>query len=47
MTRRSSGTGDERDFLELSFAAGDRIFVPVEQIGRVAATPGAERPSLA
>jgi transcription-repair coupling factor (superfamily II helicase) len=46
MTRRSSGTGDERDFLELSFAAGDRIFVPVEQIGRVSRYSGAERPSL-
>ncbi len=46
MLRRSSGTGDERDFLELSFAAGDRIFVPVEQIGRVSRYSGAERPGL-
>ena len=32
---RRGGAGDERDYLELSFAGGDRIFVPVEQIARV------------
>ena len=32
---RRGGAGEERDYLELSFAAGDRIFVPVEQINRV------------
>ncbi len=46
MTRRSSGAGDERDFLELSFAAGDRIYVPVEQIGRISRYSGGENPSL-
>ncbi|HSK52218.1 MAG TPA: transcription-repair coupling factor [Clostridia bacterium] len=46
MLRRSSSTGDERDFLELSFAGGDRIFVPVEQIGRVTRYSGGERPHL-
>jgi transcription-repair coupling factor (superfamily II helicase) len=46
MLRRSGGTGDERDFLELSFAAGDRIFVPVEQIGRVSRYSGGEHPTL-
>jgi transcription-repair coupling factor (superfamily II helicase) len=46
MLRRSSGAGDERDFLELSFAAGDRIFVPVEQIARVSRYSGGERPAL-
>ncbi|HLX33905.1 MAG TPA: transcription-repair coupling factor [Candidatus Limnocylindrales bacterium] len=46
MLRRSSGTGDERDFLELSFAGGDRIFVPVEQIARVTRYSGGERPQL-
>jgi transcription-repair coupling factor (superfamily II helicase) len=46
MLRRSSGTGDERDFLELSFAGGDRIFVPVEQIARVSRYSGGERPQL-
>ena len=34
MLRRGE-QGQERDYLELSFAAGDRIFVPVEQINRV------------
>ena len=46
MVRRSSGAGDERDYLELSFAGGDRIFVPVEQIGRVSRYAGGEQPSL-
>jgi len=46
MLRRSSSTGDERDFLELSFAGGDRIFVPVEQIGRVTRYSGGEKPHL-
>ena len=43
---RRGGTGEERDYLELSFAAGDRIYVPVEQIARVSRYAGAERPSL-
>ncbi|MEZ0240496.1 MAG: transcription-repair coupling factor [Chloroflexota bacterium] len=46
MLRRSSGAGDERDYLELSFAAGDRIFVPVEQIARISRYSGGERPQL-
>jgi transcription-repair coupling factor (superfamily II helicase) len=46
MLRRSSGTGDERDYLELSFAGGDAIFVPVEQISRVSRYSGGERPQL-
>ena len=37
---------DERDFLEIAFAAGDRIFVPVEQIARVTRYSGGERPQL-
>jgi transcription-repair coupling factor (superfamily II helicase) len=45
MTRRG-GEGADRDYLELSFAAGDRIFVPVEQIGRVSRYSGGERPAL-
>jgi transcription-repair coupling factor (superfamily II helicase) len=45
MTRRG-GEGDERDYLELSFASGDRIFVPVEQIARVTRYAGGERPQL-
>ena len=43
---RRGGTGDERDYLELSFAGGDRIFVPVEQIARVTRYAGGERPQL-
>jgi transcription-repair coupling factor (superfamily II helicase) len=46
MVRRSSGSGDDRDFLELSFAGGDRIFVPVEQIARVSRYSGGEHPTL-
>ncbi|MBI2762922.1 MAG: transcription-repair coupling factor [Chloroflexi bacterium] len=46
MIRRSSGVGDERDFLEISFAAGDRIYVPVEQIARITRYSGGERPQL-
>jgi len=46
MVRRSGGAGDERDYLELSFAGGDRIFVPVEQIGRVSRYSGGEQPNL-
>ncbi|MEI7646570.1 MAG: CarD family transcriptional regulator, partial [Chloroflexales bacterium] len=39
MLRRGED-GQERDYLELSFAAGDRIFVPVEQINRVSRYSG-------
>ncbi len=46
MLRRSSGTGDERDFLELAFQGQDRIFVPVEQIGRVSRYSGGENPHV-
>jgi transcription-repair coupling factor (superfamily II helicase) len=43
---RRGGAGEDRDYLELAFAAGDRIFVPVEQIGRVTRYAGGERPAL-
>ncbi len=43
---RRGGAGEDRDYLELSFAGGDRIFVPVEQIGRVSRYAGGERPAL-
>ena len=46
MLRRSSGAGDERDFLELAFQGQDRIFVPVEQIGRISRYSGGESPHL-
>jgi transcription-repair coupling factor (superfamily II helicase) len=43
---RRGAPGEERDYLELSFEGGDRIFVPVEQITRVTRYAGAERPTL-
>jgi transcription-repair coupling factor (superfamily II helicase) len=46
MIRRSSGAGDLRDFLQLSFAGADAIFVPVEQIARVTRYSGGEHPTL-
>ena len=44
MLRRGE-PGQERDYLELSFAGTDRIFVPVEQINRVSRYSGGERPA--
>jgi transcription-repair coupling factor (superfamily II helicase) len=45
--RAAGGEGDEeRDFLELHFAEGGRIWVPVEQIERVSRYAGGEHPSL-
>ncbi len=43
---RRGAPGEERDYLELSFAAADRIFVPVEQINRVSRYSGGENPQL-
>ena len=43
---RRGGEGEERDYLELAFQAGDRIFVPVEQINRVTRYSGGESPAL-
>jgi len=43
---RRGGPGEERDYLELSFAGGDKIFVPVEQIGRISRYSGGEHPQL-
>ena len=43
---RRGGAGEERDYLELSFAGGDAMFVPVEQIARVTRYSGGERPAL-
>ncbi len=43
---RRGGAGEERDYLELSFAGSDKIFVPVEQIDRVSRYSGGERPQL-
>jgi transcription-repair coupling factor (superfamily II helicase) len=45
--RASAGEGtEERDFLELHFAEGARIWVPVEQIDRVSRYAGGENPQL-
>jgi transcription-repair coupling factor (superfamily II helicase) len=46
MLRRRGPGGEERDYLELAFAGTDRMFVPVEQIGRVTRYAGGERPQL-
>ena len=43
---RRGGAGEERDYLELAFANDDRIFLPVEQIGRITRYAGGERPAL-
>ena len=46
LRRGNKGEGEDRDYLELSFAAADKIFVPVEQITRISRYSGAERPQL-
>ncbi len=40
--------GDEREYLELQYSDGDRLFVPTEQVDRVSryVGPGEHRPSL-
>ncbi len=43
---RRGGAGEERDYIEISFAGADKIFVPVEQINRVSRYAGGERPAL-
>jgi transcription-repair coupling factor (superfamily II helicase) len=43
---RRGDPGQERDYLELSFAGVDKIFVPVEQINRVSRYSGGEAPQL-
>ena len=45
MTRRG-GEGDERDYLEIEYGGGDRVFVPTEQLARIARYTGAEDPAL-
>ena len=47
VARAAGGDGsEERDFLELHFAEGGRIWVPVEQIERVSRYAGGENPHL-
>ena len=45
MLRRGT-SGEERDYLELSFAGTDKIFLPVEQINRISRYSGGENPEL-
>jgi transcription-repair coupling factor (superfamily II helicase) len=46
LRRGNAAEGEDRDYLELSFNGGDKIFVPVEQITRISRYSGAERPQL-
>ncbi|MFL5749208.1 MAG: transcription-repair coupling factor, partial [Chloroflexota bacterium] len=46
LRRGNKADGEDRDYLELSFSGGDKIFVPVEQINRISRYSGAEHPSL-
>jgi transcription-repair coupling factor (superfamily II helicase) len=46
LRRGNQAEGEDRDYLELSFHGGDKIFVPVEQITRISRYSGAERPQL-
>jgi transcription-repair coupling factor (superfamily II helicase) len=43
---RRGAAGEERDYLELSFAGTDKIFLPVEQINRISRYSGGENPAL-
>ena len=43
---RRGAAGEERDYLELSFAGGDQIYLPVEQIQRISRYSGGENPQL-
>jgi transcription-repair coupling factor (superfamily II helicase) len=45
MTRRAV-VGSERDYLLLEYAAGDRLFVPADQVDAVARYVGGEKPRL-
>ena len=44
LTRRMTDAV-EREYLELEYAEGDRLFVPTDQLGSVSAYVGAERPA--
>jgi transcription-repair coupling factor (superfamily II helicase) len=46
LRRGNQAEGEDRDYLELSFADADKIFVPVEQITRISRYSGAEHPQL-
>jgi transcription-repair coupling factor (superfamily II helicase) len=46
LRRGNPAEGEDRDYLELTFAGTDKIFVPVEQITRISRYSGAEHPQL-
>ncbi|MEA2607721.1 MAG: hypothetical protein QOI00_2478, partial [Chloroflexota bacterium] len=46
LRRGNHAEGEDRDYLELTFAGTDKIFVPVEQITRISRYSGAEHPQL-
>ena len=46
LRRGNQAEGEDRDYLELTFAGTDKIFVPVEQITRISRYSGAEHPQL-
>ncbi len=46
LRRGNPAEGEDRDYLELTFAGTDKIFVPVEQITRISRYSGAEHPTL-
>ena len=43
---RRGGTSEERDYLEIEYGGSDRVYTPVEQLGRIARYTGAEHPHL-
>jgi transcription-repair coupling factor (superfamily II helicase) len=43
---RRGVSGEERDYLELSFSGTDKIYLPVEQINRISRYSGGENPAL-
>ena len=45
MVHRTAG-GSERDYLLLEYGAGDRLYVPVDQVGVVARYAGGDQPRL-
>jgi transcription-repair coupling factor (superfamily II helicase) len=43
---RRGGADDARDYLEIEYGGGDRVFVPVEQLARIARYTGSDHPQL-
>ncbi len=48
LVRRKQGEGTEREYLDLRYAQGDRLYLPAEQVDRVSryVGPGDQTPSL-